>query len=314
MNKSASIFKYLILALILIVVSIISFMTYQRVFNYQITAVFKELEPIHKSMPVFYKGYKIGRTGKVKLSSDCKYTLMKITLYPRKLCFPLNVQIKIRKLDTDQGYAELIYPKVPSERMLNKGSYIHGSVELDIKTHMARLADSGKIDEIADNASKALASLDSAGSQISEFFILFNMILEENRQNLKHTTEEFSKASENLNQLTRKLSDSIDSKSIKGTFSNINKSSGNFNDTTLEFKDSAQNIKKITENIERATKDLDKTVSKIDATTCEIKATAENARCITEGVGCLLTKRFAGLRIFFGKPFASAPCCPVCER
>lgn len=314
MNKSAPIFKYIILALMLIFVSIISFIAYQRVFNYQITAVFKELEPIHKSMPVFYKGYKIGRTGKVSLSNDFKYTSMKITLYPRKLSLPLNVEIKIKKLDTRKGYAELIYPKIRSERMLNKGSYIHGSVEHDIRTHMTRLADSGKIDEIAENASKALASLDSAGSQISEFFILFNMILEENRQNLKHSTEEASKAGENLNQLTRKLSDSIDAEEIKSTFSNVNKSSGNFSDTTQDFKDSVQNIKKITENIERATKDLDKTVSKIDATTCEIKATAENARCITEGVGCLLTKRFAGLKIFFGKPFASAPCCPVCER
>lgn len=313
--------KYIISIVLILLISIFGWAVgnrlYDRIFGYYITAKFFDLAPLTQGLPVFYKGCKIGKAEKVELSKDYKYTNVKIILYIKKDLLPKNITAIVKRPDTFKNYIELIYPDHSSKEFLTNGSVIKGSTEMTLNEFLTDLADSG----IKDNITNALTSIKDTSDEMGAFFTLFNLVLEESRDNIKRTTKnaaqittnlnQVSKTStqiaDNLNQVSSNLKGSIKQENIKSTISNIEKSSAT-------IQDAANNVKSITKNIDNATKDLDKTVAKIDTTIDDVGDTAANAKAITCGVSEVLRQRFAGLRIFFGNPMRCNICPNKCRN
>ena len=84
--------------------------------------------------------------------------------------------------------------------------------------------------------------------------------------------------------------------------------------SSTNIRVATENIKNITSDIKNATKNLDKTVAKIDCTISETKAIASNVKIITGGFCETVSKRFAGLRIIFGKPLNKNKCLGKCSK
>lgn len=308
-------YKNYVFAPILLIFSLfICFKLYEGIFGYFVMVKFVELGPLYNSMPVYYKGYKIGKTKNIKPSEDYKYTLVRIILYPKKLGLPENISAKVKKLESGKDYIELIYPKEPSSNNLRNGSIIEGKTSMDIQSFMSAQADSGALTSMSDNLSKTLTSAEKTSNEIKAFFADTRVILKDNRQNLRATTENTAETMENLAlmsgslaDLTSKINNSIPEDKIKNTISNIDKSSTN-------IKESTESLKSILISIDIATKNLDKTIAKIDSTIDEANKIAINIKKMTAGFCDVLGKRFAGMRIIFGKPMKGNTCASNCYK
>ena len=73
-------------------------------------AKFDKLPPVSKKLNIYYKGYKVGKTSKILLSEDSKYTLLYLDIYKKGLQLPENVfaKIKIQEDKNKNDYIEII--------------------------------------------------------------------------------------------------------------------------------------------------------------------------------------------------------------
>ncbi len=299
--------KYILACLALILISILSLISYERFFEYHITAKFSDSGPLYINMPVYYKGYKIGITKAIKLSEDYKYTLVKIRLYPQKPKLPDDIVAKAKKLGIKKDYIDLIISDEPSTTLLKNGGIIKGEPAFDVEGFLSDIADSDIIIPLLQNFSDVLVSANKTSGEIKNFFSDMRSTLKDNRQNLNQTTKNFAISAKSFTKITSKFDNSISEDKLNNTTSNVDKSSTNIRVAT-------ENIKNITGDIKNATKNLDKTVAKIDCTISETKAIASNVKIITGGFCETLSKRFAGLRIIFGKPLNKNKCLGKCSK
>ena len=299
-------------AIKIILISILALMIlskiYEEVFGYHFKARFKELGPLSSHMPVYFRGYKVGKTMKVSPADNYQYTIVKIRVFPRDLKIPVNTIAKAQKFDSGKDYIELVYPDSPAIEMVEQGSEIEGKTTVDIKKFMSSQIDSGILGEITNNASTTLASVEKTSNEIKGLVADFREILQENRPNIKLTTDNIVKVSENLGYMSLDLSilashvkDAVDKKQIESAVNNLNQSTKNVELAT-------RNLEGMTHNLDHATKDIDKTVAKVDATVGQANEMACHLKNITKGFRELLCKKFAGLRLFFGTPMDNCPC------
>lgn len=287
--KMTTLHKVLILLLVSVtLLSIGLFQVYESHFRYHITIKFDDCGPLYINMPVYYKGYKIGYIKNIKLTEDYKSTLAETILYPRHPKLPENITAQVKKIDMRKDFINLEYPDDPSNQLLKDGGTIDGEGAFDLEKTIKDLLSSGTLDPIIDSVSQFISSISDTSDQMGKFFSNSNIILKDNRQNIKHTTKSIS-------EITTKFNNSIKEDYINDTMMNVNKTSSN-------ITDASENIKNITANVNIATKNLDQTRSKIDCTISNINATACNAKKISCGLYQTLKKRFAGLRMIFGKP------------
>lgn len=292
--------KYILitfLTLLLLFLITESVLFYKSNFKYSmaINIRFKELGPIYSSMPVYYKGYKIGKTKRIKPSHDYKYTIVQVILYPENLSLPENIGAKVKKLDNGKDYIEVLYPNTPSLITLKNNATIEGTTAADIESFMSAQIESGVLSSMGENMNKTLSSIEITSYELNGFFKDLRVILQENRPNIKKSTDETREILENVNSITKKIDNSLPEENLKNITRNMSGSS-------TDLKGTTENLLTISQNINEATKDLDKTMAKIDATVEEAHTTAKNASGISCGIKQLLEKRFAGLRLFFGKP------------
>lgn len=311
----------IILGLVLIILGI-NFFNANYNYHMYITAQFSELGPIYSSMPVYYKGYKIGKTKDIEPSQDYKHTLVKIILYPKRLELPDNIVAEVQKMKNNKNYLELKYPQTPSEKMLKNGDSIDGKTAVDIESFMTAQAESGQLSSLSTNLLDSTSTLISTLEIMGDFFDQLTIMVKENRPNIKMTTTHTANAAKNLDEITTNLNHAMNEDQLKGTFSNINKSSSNINLSTEEVHKSAtnittatENLKNITGNIDKATKNLDKTMNKIDTVADDGKCITSNVKGITQGFCETLSKRFGGFRMMFGKPMHNKKCnCKGCSN
>jgi len=303
MNKLVDIFlKLVVIVLILLFVILISlgiFKIYDH-FRYHIFVKFVKSGPLFKGMPVCFKGYRIGQTQKVTLSEDYKYTMVKIVLYPKNPKLPKDITGVVKKHDMLGNYIDLIVSEEPSATLLASGDIIEGKPIFDMGTFLTKIDDSGILIPLLQNYSDTALSISKTSTKIDNFFSDSRSILKDNRQNLKHTTE-------SLNKITSNFNTSFSKDKLHNTTSSIEKSAAN-------IQAASENVKNITQSVDCATRNLDKTMEKIDSTLCEAHATVSNARVITGGFREVLAKRFAGLRIIFGKPLSKNKCTQNCSK
>lgn len=287
--------KLVVITIILLIITFISsviFKLYDH-FRYHIMVKFTDSGPLFRGMPVCYKGYRIGHTQKVILSEDYKYTLVKIVLYPKNPKIPKDIIGTVKKHDMLGNYIDLIVAEEPSATLLKNGEIIDGKPIFDMGTFLSKIEDSGILIPLLQNYSDTALSISRTSTKIGDFFSDSSLILKDNRQNLKHTTE-------SLNKITSNFSTSFSKDKLDSTTSSINNSASNIQTIT-------ENVKNITQSVDCATKNLDKTMAKIDCT-------ASNVKVITGGFREVMGKRFAGLRIIFGKPLSKNKSCQNCSR
>ena len=311
MNKLFEIFSkfrgIILTSIFLILVFILIFKLYEDNSRYYITAKFIESGPLYRGMPVCYKGCKIGYTQKVALSEDYKYTSVKIVLYPKNPKLPEDVVAMVKKHDILGNYIDLVNQDQPSTILLKKGSIIDGIPIFDMGTFLSKIADSEVVIPLLQHFSDVLVSVDKASDEIRNFFSDSGLILEDSRQNIKQTTKNLALTTKSLTKITSKFNNSITEDKLNNTTSSVNKSATNIQAAT-------ESIKNITQSVDCATRNLDKTIAKIDSTISEANVVASNARVITGGFCEVLRRRFAGLRIIFGKPLRNGKCSRNCSK
>lgn len=289
-------FKSVILILLFsILVLAFTYWLYDIQSRYYITAKFKESGPLYRNMPVYYKGYEIGKIENVRINYDYKYSLAKIVFYPKEPKLSDNLVAKAKKLEMEDDYIDLIYPDPPSDSLLKKGGIIEGRGAFDIDMLLSDVAEADILVPLLQNFSDLLVNASKTSDEIRNFFSDSRSILKDNKQNINRTTKNLAISTKSLVKLTSNFNNSFTDNKLKNTTSNVDKSSHNILAAT-------ESVKNITASIDCATRNLDKTVAKIDCTICEANKIAKNIRVITGNFCEVLGKRFAGLRIIFGKP------------
>lgn len=311
MDKSSENFSknliIILIPLLLILILIGTYLVYATHFGNHITIKFTQSGPLYNNMPVYFRGYKIGQTVKVRPSKDYKSTLVKVWLYPKEIKLPEDVTGKVKKLDSKKDYIDLITLDETLTKTLKNGSIIDGEPAFDLDAFLSEIADSGVIVPLLQHFSDALLSVNKTSEEIRNFFTDSRAVIKDNRQSLKQTTQNFNETSISLKQLTSRFNNSITDDKLNNTTSSVNKSATN-------IQSASESIKNITQNVDNATKNLDKTVEKVDCVMSDTKAITSNVKAITSGFCEVLNKRFAGIRIIFGKPLKNNKCHKNCSN
>jgi methyl-accepting chemotaxis protein len=207
-------------------------------------------------------------------------------LYNKNLKLPLNTKAVLKKRiknDKDFDYIELVYPEIPSERFIKENSHINGSATVDVKEYLKNQTPED-LDKIKTNLMSASENLNSSLSAIGGMFILIQDILNDNRDNLKNASSNLKNTTKNINNVTKKFDNIIIEEQWNNTFGNIEKSSNGVNN--------------FAQNINKTVNDIDRTIPITLENTKEITANLNSISC---GIRQTLSKKFGGLRLFFGR-------------
>lgn len=285
--------RFLFAFLFLIIITAIILLLVYRLINppVNIIAEFVELGPLYKRMPVYFRGYKIGNTSKIRPSKDYKTTLVTIVFYPDDLKLPENIYAKVKKLTNGVDYISLEYPEKPSLQKLKTGSVIHGSTSLDIQSFMNAQAEGGTLGSITSNIDSTLAEFTKVGKDTQKLIQTLTATVNENRNSIKNSVNNFNIATKNLSQMSENLNKAISLEKMENSTSNL--------------EDITNNINKMTQNLEQATENLDLTMNRVDSILCEIDGTAKNLNAVTLGIRKTLNKNMGALKLFLGKPVSN---------
>ena len=275
-----------------------------NLYNMHITAVFEDLEPFPKNLNVYYKGFKLGRTVRVHPSKDFTDTHVEMILNAKNLSLPDNTTAKI-KTKNKKDYIELEYPNAPSITYLKNHSMILGKKGLNIGDYIDKQAEAGGLDEIKDNLNNTVASAGDTLDALTELFGTANDILKDLRPSLKITAENLAITSNNLKDASEELNKSLKPKRLQNSFANIEQTTLNIERTTKNFENSSLNINKTTEHINNDTvKILDCVIANFNSIIDNVNIILNNTNDIVQGFKVTLSKRFAGIKIMFGKPMS----------
>lgn len=256
----------------------------------RIKAEFTELEPFPAHMPVFFKGFRIGKITKIEPKDDYTATQMSITLFPRDLNFPKNVYVRVKSYKDDYDYVEIELPELASEQLLKSGDIIKGKSNITFESLLKKHAESGSLDLIIESLGEITESINKTVLQADGLLADVRKTLKANQNYITLTTKNLSEATGSLYKTTVKIDGSVDKKTLNTTMKNL--------------EQTTQNIQQITKNIDCATRNLTDTMNQVN----EI---SENINGITNSVNCTMKKRFGGFRLIFGKP---DQCCTKCKK
>lgn len=286
--------------ILLIALLVCFYIAIKMLTNIYITVQFDELAPFEANMPVYYKGFKVGRTRSIKPSKDFKHTLVKIVINYKDLRLPKNTTALVKKIDKGEkegsfDYIELEYPDSPSLYYLKTGSLIKGKTSLDWNALIAQQADKGKLDDISNSISDLLDSLKATSDSLGTVFGTINEILAENRPNIMNATTNLSMTTNNLQEVSLKMNNSVPQERL--------------NNTTSGFEGSSVNIDEATKNLKEVSQNLNHMMPYIDATIVDINSTVCNVNQITAGILETLQKRLGLMKLLIGKPINKKNCC-----
>lgn len=279
MNK-----KYIFIGLILVI--LLHYMFY-LLGTIRITARFKELEPFRHNIPVYYKGFRLGKTTKIHPGEDYQTTLIDMRIKNKGVQLPANTEIVLRRKDK-KDYIELVYPNSPYLENLKYGAVLDGHLGVNFENFIEEQARNGGLDEIKQNVN---STVKSAGETFEALTMMLNVltgILEDVRPSIKDTVSNLNSSSKNLAQMAENLRKTIDK--------------GYIDSALYNFQETSENLVVTTKNFGGFSDSLNKQSAVL--TNCLLKrlnALVDNINQIVVGLGETLKKRFAGMRLFFGK-------------
>lgn len=274
----------------------------------KITATFDDLELYTKRLPVYYKGFKLGRVIKVYLSEDSKTTNIDMRLKLRGAKLPNNVIAKIKN-KKKKDFIEIEYPKIPSGTYLKNGDIIEGHNSFDLSSYIDKQADSGGLDEIKTNLNSTIVAAGETLNALTGLIMTGDDILKDIRPDLKESSKNLAKTTRNLEDVTAQLSKSTRSKRIKNSGFNIEQSTKNIEIATKNLEAASENLSLLTEQARKNTITLiDSTISNVNKASFNLNTITEQIKCIlldaehiVKGIKITLSQKFSGIKIMFGK-------------
>ena len=249
---------------------------------------FDSLEPLKKWTPVYFKGFRLGRVSKVYPNEDFTATRVELHIRHKALKLPINSLARIMVKDEDKEYLELIYPNSPYLEYLKNGSVIKGEVSTDFNSFIRSQIANGGLDEIKNNVNKTVQSAGETFMALTEMINVLTDILKDVQPEIDDSVNNIHLASKNIADVSGSLKKSVDKGYLDRTLYNFEKTSGNLVITTDNFSGFTTNLNK----------------RSVVLTNClleNLNVVVKNINQIVIGVGETLKKRFAGLRLIFGK-------------
>ncbi|MEE0496704.1 MAG: hypothetical protein UDK34_09340 [Cyanobacteriota bacterium] len=293
MSFGKLLFWLLIFILVLIVIANYLNHTY-------IKAEFNKMDPIPSKMGVYYKGYKLGSTSRLRISKDFKKTYLYITLNQRGLHLPKNIRVKIKKYDNETKYVDIIYPSRPMIRYIRTGDTIKG----DTGFIFSGISDINQahIDDLSEKGGDLLSSAKKTTDSLTEMFDLVTDILSENRDNILNSTTSLKNGMKNLEQTTQNMKAMSNKVNDSITKQNIQNSTKNIEQMTSNFANSSKDFISITGNVNKTSSDFSVLVPKLSTLIDVVQMSVCNINDIILGLKKTLQQKWGGARIIFGKP------------
>lgn len=288
-------FLFWLLIFILVLIVIANYLNHTY-----IKAEFNKMDPIPSKMGVYYKGYKLGSTSRLRISKDFKKTYLYITLNQRGLHLPKNIRVKIKKYDNETKYVDIIYPKRPMIRYIRTGDTIKG----DTGFIFSGISDINQahIDDLSEKGGDLLSSAKKTTDSLTEMFDLVTDILGENRENILNSTTSLKSGMKNLEQTTQNMK-AMSNKINDGiTKQNIQNSTKNIEQMTSNFANSSKDFISITGNFNKTSSDFSVLVPKLSTLIDVVQMSICNVNDIILGLKKTLQQKWGGARIIFGKP------------
>lgn len=286
--------------LLVIIIALLGFGISTYLNHTYIKAEFDKMDPIPTRMGVYYKGYKLGSTTRLKISKDFTKTYLYITLNERGLHLPKNISIEIKKYDNDTKYVDIIYPRSPMIKYIKTGDTIKG----DTGFTFSGISDINQahLDDLSEKGGDLLSSAKKTTDSLTEMFDLVTDILTENRENIYSSTTSLKNGMANLEQTTlnmkimsNKVNDGITKQNIQNSTKNIEKMTSNFANSSNDFIS-------ITGHVNKSSQDFSVLIPKLSVLIDTIQMSACNVNDIIVGLKKTLQQKFGGARIIFGKP------------
>lgn len=265
-----------------------------------IKAEFNKMDPIPSKMGVYYKGYKLGSTSRLRISKDFKKTYLYITLNQRGLHLPKNIRVKIKKYDNETKYVDIIYPSRPMIRYIRTGDTIKG----DTGFIFSGISDINQahIDDLSEKGGDLLSSAKKTTDSLTEMFDLVTDILSENRDNILNSTTSLKNGMKNLEQTTQNMKAMSNKVNDSITKQNIQNSTKNIEQMTSNFANSSKDFISITGNVNKTSSDFSVLVPKLSTLIDVVQMSVCNINDIILGLKKTLQQKWGGARIIFGKP------------
>lgn len=288
-------FLFWLLIFILVLIVIANYLNHTY-----IKAEFNKMDPIPSKMGVYYKGYKLGSTSRLRISKDFKKTYLYITLNQRGLHLPKNIRVKIKKYDNETKYVDIIYPKRPMIRYIRTGDTIKG----DTGFIFSGISDINQahIDDLSEKGGDLLSSAKKTTDSLTEMFDLVTDILGENRENILNSTTSLKNGMKNLEQTTQNMKTMSNKINDGITKQNIQNSTKNIEQMTSNFANSSKNFISITGNFNKTSSDFSVLVPKLSTLIDVVQMSICNVNDIILGLKKTLQQKWGGARIIFGKP------------
>lgn len=294
--------------LIFVILSILMCVYRIKTYTY-LTVEFNDARPVRNKIPVYYKGYRIGKVEKIKPSDNFQTTLVTIVLYPKNLKLPKNTTALLTREKRERkeiDFINLLYPEKPSEVMLISGDTINGFTTVDIENYFSSKALTGELDALTNNANSLMESFKLTSDALTEFLNVLTATVDENRPAIKIMTNNLAQMSNSFRLFALKLNNSINESQLKNTFTNVDMTSSSVVVT-------GKNIEGITQNIDSITGDINSQGAQISSSISNAEIITQNLADITGGLKNTLSKNFGGLRLIFGKPLSAPKCSRTCR-
>lgn len=276
--------KYIIIGLL---IAIFLFYLLYIIGTTKITIHFNDLEPLKHHLPVYYNGFKLGHTTSVYPSKDFKSTMVDVRIKTKNLKLPANTTAMLRRKDK-KDYIELNYPTAPYLKHLKHNDIIEGHLGVNFEHYLQDQAENGGLDEIKENVNQTIKSAGLTFDALTEMINVTTDILKDAQPVIQDSINNVNITSKNLADSSYEIKTSLEKGYLDKSLYNLQQSSDNLVLTT-------KNTSGFTNNLNKESSLLFNCLLK------NLNVVVDNINQIIIGVGNTLSKRFGGLRLFFGK-------------
>lgn len=279
MNK-----KYFVIVVLLV---IFLFYLFYIIGTTKIIIKFEDLEPLKQHLPVYYNGFKVGHTTSIHPSKDYESMLVEARIVLKSLVLPANTSAILRRKDK-KDYIELEYPDAPYINHLKNNDVIHGHLGVNFEHFLQDQAESGGFDQIKDNVNNTIISAGKTFDALTEMIQVTTDILKDAQPVIQDSINNVNITSKNLADSSIEIKKTIEKGYLDKSFYNIQQTTENLVVTT-------KNTSGFTDGLNKQSNVL------INCLLKNLNTVVCNINKIIVGVGETLSKRFGGLRLFFGK-------------
>lgn len=206
---------YIVIGIIILIS--VTLKIYHEVTSMKIHARYNNIRSFSGKVPVYYKGYKVGESTKLRPSRDFKTAVVEINLRPRNIIIPANAKAKLQKRTIfykfKQDIIEIVVPKESSAYNLKHDDYIKGQNTIDVNDFLSS-QDEDSLEALTENINKTVEDLDKIIKDI-------DFIVVQSSRNIINMTDNLELTTANLLEVSNKLNNSVSEESLSESLNNI---------------------------------------------------------------------------------------------